>query len=79
MLNGTINLSGQLNLASGSYTAFFNPVNFENNSINTGAITCQQGSNFDVKESWKNNLNGLGKAQPINQMKFSEKVKLNKK
>lgn len=79
MLNGNINLSGQLNLASGSYTAFFNPVNFNNNSINTGVITCQQGSNFDVKDSWKKNLEGMGKPQPINQMKFSEKVKVNKK
>jgi hypothetical protein len=78
MLNGNINLEGKFKLEAGSHTAFFNPVNFNSSTGQAPELSYNNASHFDVNESWKKNLDGLGKGQPISNMKFSKKIKLSK-
>ncbi len=78
MLNGNINLDGKFKLETGSHTAFFNPVNFNNSSGQQAELSYNKGSQFGIKESWKKNLEGLGNAQPISNMKVSKKIKFSK-
>jgi len=47
-------------------------------ALNRSIVQCPNSSTFGVKESGIKNLDGLGKGQPISNMKFSKKIKLSK-